>query len=191
MAIKKSKLLIGPFRISFPWLHAPQPPMEGDGDGSYGLTALLPPGYDISPIEAALVEAAKEKWGPDQGKWPRLKFPPNDRIKPCEEKAHLGGYNPGWKFLPMTSKGAPGVVDAMKNLLAHADIKKEAYPGRWARASANPFAWDTGKGVRGVSLGLSNVQLLQHDEPFTSKPRAEDEFDEVAEAMNEAAGWKG
>lgn len=191
MNAKVSKLILGPFRISFPWLHAPQPPMEGEGEGKYGLTALFPPGYDISPIEKALIEAANEKWGIDPNKWPRLKFPPNNRVQDCAVKAHLGGYLPGWHFVALNSKGAPGVVDAMKNPVPIDQIKKEAYAGRWARASANPFAWDTGKGVRGVSLGLSNVQLLAHDEPFTSKPRAEDEFDEVAEAMNEAAGWKG
>jgi Protein of unknown function (DUF2815) len=185
-APKKSKLIIGPIRISFPWLHAPQPPMEGDGEGKYGLTALFPPGYDTAPIEKALMEAAIEKWGPDKDKWPRLKYPPDKRVQDCSEKAHLGGYNPGWKFVPINSAGKPGVIDGTKTPVA--DIKREAYPGRWAKVSCNPFAWDTGKGVRGVSLGLSNVQLLDHDEPFTSKPKAEDEFEEAATSSGD---WNG
>jgi hypothetical protein len=187
MTTKVSKLIIGPIRLSFPWLHAPQPPMEGEGDGKYGLVALIPPNYDISPIEKALMDAAIEKWGPDKAKWPRMKYPPQGRVQDCSVKSDLTGYLPGWHFIGMTSKDKPGVIDAMKQPVT--DIKSEAYGGRWARVSCNPFAWDTGKGVRGVSLGLNNVQLLQHDARFSGKPKADDEFDEVAEEM--AQGWDG
>ena len=186
-----SKLIIGPIRMSFPWLHAPQPPMEGEGEGKYGVVALFPPGYDLQPIIDAMVGAAKEKWGPDEKKWPRLKFGPRERIKSCEEKADLAGYLPGWHFVGLNSKSQPHIVDAKLEPVGDDILKREAYGGRWARLSANPYAWDTGKGVRGVSLGLNNVQLLAHDEPFAGKPRATDDFDEVLEDMNSAQNWNG
>lgn len=184
-----SKLVIGPVRLSFPWFHAPQPPMEGEGEGKYGCVALFPPDYNLDPIIEAMVAAAKEKWGPKEADWPRLKFDPRKRIQKCEEKGDLAGYLPGWHFVGLNSKSQPTVVDAQ--LQSVTDIKKEAYGGRWAKLSANPYAWDTGKGVRGVSLGLNNVQLLAHDEPFAGKPKATDDFDEVLEDMNSAQGWNG
>lgn len=184
-----SKLVIGPVRLSFPWLHAPQPPMEGEGEGKYGCVALFPPDYDFQFVVDAMVAAAKEKWGPKEADWPRLKFPPTKRVQDCADKSDLAGYLPGWHFVSLNSKSAPHVVDA--TLQPITDIKKEAYGGRWARLSANPYAWDTGKGVRGVSLGLNNVQLLSHDEPFAGKPKAENDFDEVLEDMNSAQKWNG
>lgn len=183
-----SKLIIGPVRLSFPWLHQPQPPMEGTGEGKYGCVILIPPDYDIAPIVAAMNEAAVAKWGTDKAKWPRLKFAPEKRIQPCEEKGDLAGYLPSWRFVGLTSKAQPSVVDAQ--LQPVTDIKKEAYGGRWAKVSANPFAFDA-NGVRGVSLGLNNVQLLAHDEPFAGKPKATDDFDEVLEDMNAAQSWNG
>lgn len=183
-----SKLVMGPIRMSFPWLHAPQPPMEGSGAGKYGVVALFPPGYNLQPVIDAMVEAAKAKWGPDEAKWPRLKYHPKKRIQPCEEKSELAGYLPGWHFIGLTSANQPHVVDAQ--LQSVTDLKKEAYGGRWAKLSANPFAWDA-NGVRGVSLGLNNVQLLAHDEPFAGKPKAEADFDAVLEDMNSAQGWNG
>lgn len=184
-----SKLIIGPVRLSFPWLHAPQPAMEEGGKAKYGCVALLPPDYDLKPIIDALNEAAKAKWGPKEADWPRLKYPPSKRIQDCAEKSDLAGYLPGWHFIGLNSETAPNVVDA--SLQPVTDIKKEAYGGRWARLSANPFAWDTGKGVRGVSLGLNNVQLLAHDEPFAGKPKATDDFDAVMEDINSAKDWNG
>lgn len=184
-----SKLIIGPVRLSFPWLHAPQPPMEGEGEGKYGCVALFPPDYDLKPIIDAMLDAAKEKWGPNEKDWPRLKFDPRKRIQPCEEKSDLAGYLPGWHFVGLNSKSQPNVVDAQ--LQPVTDIKKEAYGGRWARLSANAYPWDTGKGVRGVSLGLNNVQLLGHDNPFAGKPKAEDDFDAVLEDMNSSQNWNG
>lgn len=183
-----SKLIIGPVRLSFPWLHQPQPPMEGNGEGKYGCVILIPPDYDLKPILAALNEAAVGKWGTDKTKWPRLKYGPDKRIQPCEEKGELAGYLPAWHFIGLSSKNAPGVVDAQLEPVQ--DIKKEAYGGRWAKVSANAFAWDA-NGVRGVSLGLSNVQLLGHDEPFGGKSKPTDDFDAVLEDLHSAQTWNG
>jgi hypothetical protein len=176
-----SKLIIGPGRLSFVNLFTPK--TNDQGKLVYTTALLLPPGYDTDEVTDALIGAAKAKWGENRAKWPTLKRPPEAVIRPCEESDWYKGF-PGWKFLNLSSNTAPGVVDAVKAVVHD---EKQAYAGRWARISANPFAYD-GKGGKGVSLGLNNVQLMRHDQPLSGKPRAEDEFDEVAEEM-ETSDW--
>jgi hypothetical protein len=178
-----SKLIIGPGRLSFVNLFTPK--TNDQGNLVYTTAILLPPGYDIDEITEALVGAAKAKWGENRSKWPTLKRPPEKVIRPAEESDWYKGF-PGWHFTNLSSSTAPGIIDAMK---AKVTDEKQAYAGRWARISVNPFAYD-GKGGKGVSLGLNNVQLLKHDEALAGKPKAEDEFDEYADADSGDDDWK-
>ena len=65
----------------------------------------------------------------------------------------------------------------------------EVYPGRWARATIQPFYYDT-DGNRGISFGLENVQLLRNDEPIGGGSRAKptDEFAPVDTGDSSGAG---
>lgn len=176
---KVSKLIVGPGRLSFS--QNLMTPKENDqGKLTYSTALLLPPGYDVTEITEALEQAAVVKWGKDKDKWPRLKRPPEAVVRPCEESDWYKEMK-GWHFVNLTAYQPPGVVDAMR---ARVDDPAQAYSGRWARVSVNPFAYD-GKGGKGVSLGLNNVQLLRHDEPLSGKPRAEDEFDDMVEEMEQ------
>jgi hypothetical protein len=42
----------------------------------------------------------------------------------------------------------------------------EVYGGRWARFSVRPYWWKHATGGVGVSFGLQNVQMLDHDDPI-------------------------
>lgn len=177
MASTQSKFIIGPGRLSFPKIFVPNDAAFG---GKYACTLLLPPTYDFSSLKAALKQAAINKFGPDMAKWPRGLRGPNDVIRKCEEKSHLAGYEPGWFFVSASSADMPGVVDAALNKVSD---PKEAYAGRWASMSVNVFAFSNVK--HGVSLGLQNVQLRKHDDSFSGRLRAEDEFEEQVEDMEE------
>ena len=171
-----AKLLIGPGRLSFPKLFEPNSEEYG---GKYGCTILLPPGYDFQPIRDALEAAAVEQWGEDKKKWPKMRTTPATIIKKAEEK-ELAGYEPGWFFINVSAKDRPGVVNGS---LEDVTDPTEAYAGRWCMLSVNAYAWDNKFG-KGVSLGLNNVQLRKHDDPFSGKGPAKNDFEEFAEELD-------
>lgn len=169
------KLIIGPGRLSFPFLFQPQPAEYG---GKFAATLLLPPSVDTKLIAKALTDAAIEKWGPDKKKWPKGVNIDNV-IRNAEDKSHLNGYEPGWKFVSLKSKQKPSIVSAS---LEPVEDEKAVYPGRWARVSASAYAYDNV--LKGVGLGLHNVQLLQHDTPLSgSGGNAKNDFDIIAEEL--------
>jgi hypothetical protein len=170
-------------RMSFPQLF--KPGLEEFGS-KYGVIMLLPPDYDLSAVKQALKEAAVEKWGPDSSKWPKLKHNPATIIRPASEKGHLQGYEDGWHFVGLNSKQRPGVVD--ENLEPVTD-PGEVYGGRWAVCSVNAFAWQNKFGA-GVSLGLNNVKLDKHDDSFSGRPSAKNDFEEFAQELPAAAAVK-
>lgn len=173
---KPTKFILGPGRLSFPKLFKPN---DAEYGGKYAATILLPPEYDFAPLKKAMFDVAVAKFGPDRSKWPRNMRGPNDVIRPCEEKSNMDGYLPGWHFLTASSKDMPGIVDAM---LKPVTDEREAYPGRWIMMSVNVYGYSNV--THGVSLGLQNVQLRKHDDSFSSRVRAEDEFEAAYEEMH-------
>lgn len=171
-----TKVTIGPGRLSFPAIFEPQ---REDMGGKYAVTLLLPPDFDTKPLFKALEDAAIEKWGPDKAKWPKGNFNgPKSVIRDAGDKAHLAGYEAGWKFVSLKSKTQPGVVDGLRNPVTD---PKEAYAGRWARVTARAYAYDNV--LKGVAFGLQNVQLLKHDAAFSGAGRAQDDFEDYAEEI--------
>jgi hypothetical protein len=168
--VSKSGNIITPkLRLSFPQLFTAKA-APGSDKLKFSCSGLIPPTADISLLRKAAEECAKEKWGdkmPSKLKAPFLKA----------EDYEYEGYEAGWILIRPTSLTKPGIVDAAGN---NVDEESQVYPGRWAVFSLRPFAYDT-NGNRGVSLGLQNVQLLDHDEPIGGRARAEDEFEPVAD----------
>ncbi|WKV16946.1 hypothetical protein [Microcystis phage MJing1] len=172
---------VGPGRLSFPALLEPE---ENDqGKLKYGTTILLPPDYDTKPLLDELWRAWKEKFGQDPKKWPKGSTvrTPDKVIRDASEKPHLAGYEEGWSFISARADNKPGVVDAMVRPVTE---KREVYPGRWAYITVNAYCYT--KPTTGVTFGLNNVQLLRDDTPFGgAAPKAETEFDTVAEEMEQ------
>ena len=165
-----TKFMTPPGRMSFHSL------LEGEdddqGNHKYAVTLLFPPGSDLMKMKNLLFDALDAKFGADDTKWPRGLRRPSDVIGDCEDK-NYSGYEKGWKYIKFSSKDAPGIVDAERNVVID---KREIYNGRWARVSGTAFAYDNKS--KGCAFGLNNVQLLQHDESFSGRPRAEDDFDD-------------
>ncbi|ARV77538.1 hypothetical protein [Sinorhizobium phage phiM5] len=174
---KPTKFILGPGRLSFPKIFKPNAAEFG---GKYAATILLPPEYDFAPLKKAMFDVAVAKFGADKSKWPRNLRGPNEVIRDCAEKSNMAGYLPGWHFLTASSVDMPGVVDAS---LSPVTDEREAYAGRWIMMSVNVYAYSNV--THGVSLGLQNIQLRKHDDPFSSRVRAEDEFEAAYEEMSE------
>ncbi len=138
----------------------------------FGTSLLIPPTSNIDLLKTAAETCAKEKWGgkmPSKIKTPFLKA----------EDYEYEGYEPGWVLIRPSAITKPGIVDASgKNV----DEERDIYPGRWAVISVRAFAYDV-DGNRGVSFGLQNVQLLEHDSNIAGRARAEDEFEAVDVAV--------
>jgi hypothetical protein len=153
--------------------------MKGETDMSkakYQITLLLPKDVDISVLEKAADDARNEKWTPkvqrdSKLKSPFLKTADNPRLAEyAEEFPHMLRFN---------SKSRPGVLTKSMTSVSEADEPDEIYNGRWCRVSCSPFAYDV-SGSKGVSLGLGNVQLLDHAERIVGgAAKASDEFEAV------------
>lgn len=167
------KVITPEFRVSFPNVFRPAKPMEGsNGEPKYTLTMLFPKDADLSKLKAAAKEAATEKWGADQAKWPKnLRLPFRD-----QGEKEFEGYEAGGIFITATSKQKPGLVDSQVQ-----DIIEESgfYAGCYAKASVRAFAYDTA-GNRGIAFGLGNVQMTRHGDPLGGRSRPTDDFEPVA-----------
>lgn len=165
------------FRVSYPNVFKPRLNTMSKKE-EFSLTALFPKDADLTVLKDAMKKAIVDKWGADEKKWPkRLRSPFRDqgeREKELDDgsKALPDGYVKGAKFLNLKCYKKPGVIDQSKNdIISPADF----YPGCWARATVAAFAYDTA-GNQGVSFWLNNIQKVAEGEPFSGRPKAEDEF---------------
>jgi len=174
-------------RLSYPHLFEAQ--TYEDGEPKFNIVLLFKKGEDLSALEAMAATAAKEKWG---DKIPAgLRNPFRDQSEKADEQtgALPAGYEDGAKFMTLSSKHKPGVV----NTKVGADGKLETlyddtdiYAGCWVRASVSCYAYAK-KGNKGVSFGLRNVQLIEEGERLDGGVKAEDDFEPVAGAGEPSA----
>lgn len=143
----------------------------------YSSVLIFPEGTDLTELKKLAFEAAVEKWGADKAKWPANRRSPFRR---GEEKPDSDGYGAGKVFITAKQdpdRGRPTVVDhEMQDVIDPSEV----YPGRWARFSVRAYAYSAG-GNNGVSFGLVNVQLLDHDTAFggSGPVNPDDDFEPV------------
>ena len=143
----------------------------------YQITLAFPKKADLTALAEAVEAVAIEKWGSDYRKKGKIKKPflrvedyPKLGLDPEEFEA----------FIRTNSKDKPGVVRADTSNVGEEDAN-EVYDGRWACISVRPYAYDHPTGGKGISLGLQNVQLLDHDDVLAGgKVAAADEFTPAA-----------
>lgn len=175
-----TKVLTPEFRVSFPNVFKPRVNKEKPGEpGKYTISMLFrieadptkpeEKVVDIRPLVAAATAAAVEKYGADKTKWPKgLKFP----FRKAEEKEGLDGYVKGLIVVGATSERQPGVVDQqVKDIID----PKLFYPGCFARAVINAFAYDN-SGNKGISFGLRHVQKIRDGKMLGGSSKPEDDF---------------
>jgi hypothetical protein len=173
MAVKS--ILTPAFRVSFPNVFKARL-NELSGKEEYSLVALFPLDADLKELKALAMEVAKAKW--PKSLPPNFRSPfrkQDEREKVNEEtgdKFMPDGYTRGAVFLNLKSQRQPGIVDQRRQAIISPE---DFYAGCWARASVTCYAYDQ-KGNRGVSFGLSNLQKVRDDDPFSGRRKAEDEF---------------
>ena len=142
-------LITPPFRISFPSVFVATG--YQDSPTKFGVTALWK-AEDVKGkykdswgvIVKALDAKAREFFDT-----PLARLPANVRrgIRNGNEKSHLNGYGEGILFASLSTDRKPQVVDLSKVIIPDGDTAR-IYPGAWARASVNVYAYDNiGKGV--------------------------------------------
>lgn len=169
-------LLTPEFRVSYPNVFKPQR-NKLNGKDEYSLEAVFPKGADLSKLMKAAEDVLIERWGADKSKWPKgLRNPFKDqsmKTKDVDGKQVLAEpYEAGAIFLNLKSEQRPGVVNEQVQDIVD---QKEFYPGCWARASVNAYAYDQA-GNRGVNFGLVNVQKVKDGDPLGKRTRPEDDF---------------
>lgn len=173
------------FRVSFPWVFEPQPPMEeGKGEPKYGVVMLFDKAAqataEFANMKKLAEAAARDKFGdklkPDGNGWFKVGGKPlKNPLRDGEEKSDLEGYGPGVIFASATSKMQPGLVDAKLNRIMD---REDFYAGCYARATVTAYGYDKAGNV-GVAFGLQNLQKKGDGDAFSGRTKAEDDFEET------------
>lgn len=162
--------------------------MKGEKDAEkvrFQATLLFHKSANLDAIKERVLAVATDKLGSKlkETKWrkPFLKVTEDDQPK-VVARLEKAGINPADYpvMIRLASKAAPSVRAPNG---AKVEDEDQVYEGRWARASVRPYFYDHPTGGKGVSLGLGNVQLLDHADPI---PRGGggmggDEFEAVSD----------
>lgn len=172
-------------RIVWPSLFTPSK-MKGQSDDNakYQITLLIPKDADIVVLKTAAAVAAADMF-------PKVKNGLRSPFRNTDEKDSLAELAEDFPFyITARSKDKPGLVGPNGKTV---DDPEQVYSGRWAKASIQAFGYDN-SGNKGVSFGLQNVQLLDHDDPLAvggGRVSAEAEFEAVEGAGEEGASSDG
>ena len=177
---KTGNLMTPKCRIAWPSLFTPSAMRGQSADqAKYQITVLIPKDANIDVLKEAAKEAANDKF-------PKAKSGIRSPFRKTEEKDNLAELAEAFPhYITARSKDRPGVVGPNGKPV---DDPEQVYSGRWARISIQAFAYDQ-SGNKGVSFGLQNVQLLDHDDPLAiggGRVSAEAEFDAVEVAGDES-----
>lgn len=159
-------------RMSYPHLFVPKA-MPGDSPDKpkkYSMTVMFHKNTDMKPGLQIVREVAQAEFGND----PKLKIRSpllNHADKTADEA--LAAEFP-W-IIRCASEYQPDVVFGS---LEPCKAPEEVYGGRWCRIAIRPYAWSHPTGGKGVSFGLSNVMLLDHDDRLGGgRAKVEDQFE--------------
>jgi len=162
--------------MSFPKLFTPETNPQNPGQGPrYSLILLWDAAAVNSPAFIALRQAVMDalvnspKVGPvkaqDQNFVNSLHFPFRD----AKTKTYKGFEN-GHTFATLWTNAVDQATGAQNRPPEVVDLHgqpltpQQVWPGQLARAYVSPFYYDN-KGNRGVSLGLTHVQIVKQDMP--------------------------
>ena len=176
---KAGTMVLPAGRLSYPNLFKARA-MEGEPEdkAKFSTSIILPPDVDLALAVKWVEDIAKERWGANIGKVrkPFLKHAEKTEDKELAEKfPYLIRCNSGTKPTVVFGNGEA------------CTIPDEVYPGRWAQISVRAYAWEHKANGRGVSFGLGNVMLLDHDDRIGGgRARVEEEFEFSNDALEGA-----
>ena len=181
-------------RVSFP--HLDKPDESKFGGGKYKLTLLFPKDQELKDLKAAVIEAAKKKWG-EKIDFKTITPPFRDGDKKASEAEADGKDMAAYKgcvFITAKTKNKPGIVGPDRKPLETGDT---VYGGCYARASLTACTYEKDeevtvekpdgsvnkvkRKVRGVTFLLNSVQKLAEGEAFGGKGNAAGDFADDAE----------
>ncbi len=170
-------------RLLYPNLFQPSLP-KGEKDpekARYGVSLLIPRGADIKAITDAVNEVLADNVSEKVRKTTKVKMP----FLKTEDQPRFAEFADDYPvMIRCNAKYKPEVVGPTARAVPEADEADEVYSGRWGRISLRPFFYDHPTGGKGISLGLQNVQLLDHDNPIAGgRARAESEFESVGDDL--------
>lgn len=135
----------------------------------YGCTLLFPKTADISELKALAVKAAVAEWGEkaiQQIKDGVIKSPFLDGDGPQGISKKSGERNPGYAgntFIRVTSgkEFKPKIVDRRMNPV----VDVSGIPSGWyGKAVVNAFTWFNEKNGKGITFGISTIQVQREGE---------------------------
>ncbi len=190
--------VVTPFgMLSYPHFYVPQKADDPSKKDKYSASLVLfPAGADLSRFEehaaivaavqnadltklkAAMLAAAKGKWGDKAEAMIRagqLKSPFRKDGDAYGTVMKDKGYPEGCVFINCRSNNAPQVVDRTNQPIP-ASAADQIYPGLIGRLSVNAFAYDT-SGNKGVAFALNNFQKWLDGPRLDGRTAAKDEFE--------------
>lgn len=184
-------ILSAKVKLLYPSLFKPQLP-QGEKDESkarYQVTLLVPKTADVSVFKNAVDTLIADKLTEKQRKETKLKKPflkteDQPKIVAMLEKAGLDPAD--FPIIIRANAKFKPIVKAAN--MDDVTDEEQVYSGRWACVSLRPYWFDHPTGGKGVSAGLGNVQLLDHDDVLSGgRIDANKEF----EAVDGAGDGKG
>jgi hypothetical protein len=180
---KAGTMILPAGRLSYPnLLKARAMPGAAEDTAKFSTSLIMPPDSELKPAVDWVRKLADEQWGAKVA-FDRIKKP----ILRHAEKTEDAALAEAFPYLVRCSTvNKPTVVFGSGE---ECTTEEEIYPGRWARISVRAYAWDHPTGGKGVSFGLSNVMLLDHDERIGGgRAKVEDEFGDFYSAASAAGG---
>ena len=183
--INPTKVITGKHTVmSYLNVNEPKVPLGG-GTPKYSVSLIIPKSdtATVEKIRAAIKAAYDEGQSKLKGS---SKFVPDleDIKTPLRDgdKDRKGdeAYKNCW-FVNANSTTKPGVVDADRNPILDSS---ELYSGIIGRASINFYAFNS-NGNKGIACGLNNIQKLADGTPLGGHSRAEDDFADVDDEVDE------
>jgi hypothetical protein len=167
-------------RMVYPSLFRPSlPPGEKDDEKArYNATLLIPKDADIKALEQAVEALIKENVPESKRKNVKRPFLATKDSNSLEEYADDYPI-----MIRCAAKYAPDVVTPnAQRTFKEEEAADEVYGGRQARFSVRPYFWTHKTGGMGVSFGLQNAQMLEHDEAIAGgRVRGTSEFEGVGD----------
>jgi hypothetical protein len=150
-----------------------KPRAQDNGDPAYSIALLFEKTADLSKVEAAIVEAAVGKWGPNAVaalKSGRLRNPLRDGDEKFTETGDQ--HFKGKRFLNAKSTSRPGLVDTNMQPVD----PNEVYSGCFFHAAVRFYAYDK-NGNKGVGAGLQNLMLVGKGTRIDGRKSADKDFE--------------
>jgi len=195
----RSTYITPAFHLSYPALFEAVAVMGDETKKKFGITMLFPKKVKVAEYQKATHPAARYMIDDNcKGFWQeieriaRANFGPEVDLRTLKLTKFRDGDKPktngkiddnekGFIVVRSSTNERPDCLRGDKTRVTDAS---ELYPGCWCRAvlTVAMFPRTAKSPMPGVTVYLNGVQKLADDTPFSSRPRAEDAFDAVAES---------